>query len=395
MSGGLANRAHLVEYNAAAALGELPGGLAAGQSPTDHVNRSSVMTRHALTIATDSAPNGVRIMRRQAALQLDQWVVGPGIAAILLISGACSSARSEPETSSPNADQAWVQSVCEPIVPDTTGWRRYELGNVSISVPPQYKRAAFTGYSLRFTRGDNTSLTLALGYESAFHLLGYNRPGQVGCDTFYGGYETSALSWSGQGEYQSVARWQRLNEPDQRPSVQAVIRTRRLSDAIALRAALHTIRRASDEATASSGNPDGWLYSPCATDSVDDFTWTRYDLRAVRIRVPRDIRRVPVPEVNELHFQKGRAKMRLRLHNDASQLFAQYYKPEMAFKYCQGEMRGLPVEAVSLRLGTNYGFAARWPDADRGEWLSVVVTAPTLAEATALRRSLLTLTFPR
>ena len=131
--------------------------------------------------------------------------------------------------------------------------------------------------------------------------------------SFYGGYETNALSWSGRGEYLSVARWQRLNEPDQRPSVQATIRTRRLSDAIALRASLHTIRRMTDDPAAPAGNPDAWLYLPCAIDSVDSFTWTRYDLRAVRIRVPREIRRVPVPEVNELHFQKGRAKMRLRL----------------------------------------------------------------------------------
>jgi hypothetical protein len=317
-----------------------------------------------------------------------------GTLAVLVFSAACSSARSEPEISSPTADQAWVQSVCEPVTPDTTGWPRYQLGNISIAVPPQYKRARFTGFSLRFTRGDNTSMTVALGPESAFHLLGYNLPGQAGCDTFYGGYETNALSWSGRGEYLSVARWQRLNEPDQRPSVQATIRTRRLSDAIALRASLHTIRRMTDDPAAPAGNPDAWLYLPCAIDSVDSFTWTRYDLRAVRIRVPREIRRVPVPEVNELHFQKGRAKMRLRLHNDASQLFAAYYKPELTFKYCQGEMAGLPVEAISLRLGSNYGFAVRWADADRGEWLSALVTAPTLAEATAMRRALFTLDFP-
>src|SRR6185503_4027762 len=48
----LANRTHLVEYNATAALGELPSGFAAGQSPTDYVNRSTFMPRHALTIAT-------------------------------------------------------------------------------------------------------------------------------------------------------------------------------------------------------------------------------------------------------------------------------------------------------------------------------------------------------
>ena len=330
----------------------------------------------------DDAPRSCRPLMRR------------GCVGFLLISTACSSARSEPETSSPNADQAWVQSVCERITPDTIGWPRYQLGNFSIAVPPQYKRGRFTGLNLRFTRGNSTSMTIDLGAISAYNLLRYNLPGQAGCDTFYGGYETNALSWSGRGEYLAVAQWQSLNEPDPRPSVQAVIRTRRLSDAIALRASLHTIRRLSDDHASPTGNPDRWFHSPCDSDSVDSFNWTRYDLRAVRIRVSRDIRRVPVPEVNELHFQKGRAKMRLRLHNDASRVFADYYKPEMTFKYCQGEMAGLPVEAISLRLGSNYGFAARWPDADRGEWLSAVVTAPTLADVTALRRALFTLAFP-
>jgi hypothetical protein len=161
-----------------------------------------------------------------------------------------------------------------------------------------------------------------------------------------------------------------------------------------LRAALHTIRRTTDVAVQEE-NPDAWFHSPCDSDSVDSFEWTRYDLRGIRIRVPRDIRRVPMPEVNELHFQKGRARMRLRVHNDASRLFAEYYKPERTYRHCHGEMSGLAVEAISFREYANYGFAARWPDADRGEWLAAVVTAPTLAEVTALRRVLFTLTFPK
>lgn len=329
-------------------------------------------------------------MSRHVSAQPRQgWTV-----AILVLTAACASGRSEPEALAPNAAQEWVQSVCERITPDTTGWPRYQLGNISIAVPPQYKRARFTGFSLRFTRGDKTIMTVGLGRHSAFDLLGYNLPGQAGCDTYYGGYQTDALSWSGRGDYLAVARWQRLNEPDERPSVQATIRTNRLSDAVALRASLHTIRRMADDASSPTGNPNAWFYAPCLSDSVDSFNWTRYDLRAVRIRVPREIRRNPMPEVNELHFKKGRATMRLRLHNDASQLFAAYYRPERTYKYCQGEFAGLPMEAVSFRDG-NYGFAARWPDADRGEWLAVVITAPTLAEVTAMRRALFTLTFPR
>ena len=318
-------------------------------------------------------------------------VLGAGV---LVLCGACSSGTSTPETVSPNADREWVQSVCERIMPDTTGWPRYTLGNISIAVPPQYKRGRFMGHSLRFTRGDKTVMNVILGRESQFHLLGYNLPGQAGCDTYYGGYETDALSWSGRGQYFALARWQHLNAPDERPSVQATISTNRLSDAIALRAALHTIRKLSDDPTAPTRNPDGWFYDPCARDSVDSFEWTRYDLRAIRIRVPRDIRQVKVPEVNELHFRKGRAVMQLRLHNDASRLFAEYHRPDRTIKYCHAEISGVGAEAVSFRDGSTYGFAARWPDADAGEWLAAVIAAPSIAEATAMRRTLFTLTFP-
>lgn len=140
---------------------------------------------------------------------------------------------------------------------------------------------------------------------------------------------------------------------------------------------------------------DAWFHSPCETDSVDSFEWTRYDLRAIRIRVPREFRHVPYPDLNELRFQKGRTTLRLRLHNDASRLFMEYRTPQRTHRYCQGEMSGLPIEAVSFGgVGLYYGFAARWPDADQGEWLTAVVGSPILAEATTLRRALFTIQFP-
>jgi hypothetical protein len=314
------------------------------------------------------------------------------LAAALVACAACAPAPDPPEPLSLAADQQWVQSVCEPASPDTTGWPRYQLGNISIAVPPEYRRGRIQGFSLQFSRGTST-MSIMLGRQTAFNLLGYNLPGQVGCEAQYGGYQTDVLSWHGRGEYLAVAIWDRLNEPDERNSVRATIRTTRLRDAQAMRMALHTIRRSSD-AVAESGNRDAWFQSPCESDSVDSFEWTRYDLRAVRIRVPRDIRRVPHPDLNELHFQKGRARLRLRVHNDASRLFAEYYRPEKTYRHCFGEMSGLSVEAISFREYANYGFAARWPDADRGEWLAAVITAPTLAEATALREALFTIQFP-
>jgi hypothetical protein len=316
----------------------------------------------------------------------------PAVAATL---AACAPSAGPPEPVSLTADQAWVRSVCDPASPDTTGWPRYQLGNISIAVPPEYRRGRDNGFSLRFRRGTAT-LAIMLERQSAFGLLGYNRPGQVVCETQYGGFPTEALSWRGRGEYLAVARWDRLNEPDDRTSVQATIRTTRLRDAQFLRLALHTIRRSSDDDSGPVANPDAWFHAPCLGDSVDSFEWTRYDLRALRIRVPRDIRQVAFPDPNELRFRKGRATLRLRLHNDASALFAQYYVPDKTYRHCLGEMSGLVVEAISFReSASSYGFAARWQDADRGEWLTALVTAPTIAEATVLRRTLFTLVFPK
>lgn len=140
---------------------------------------------------------------------------------------------------------------------------------------------------------------------------------------------------------------------------------------------------------------NAWFNWPCASDSVDDFEWTRYDLGEIRIRVPREFRRVPFPSPDELHFQSGQATLRLRLHNDASQLFAQYYRPDNTFRHCFGELAGLAVEAISFRpRATAYGFAARWADADRGEWLTAIVQGRSLDQVTLLRRALLTLAFP-
>jgi len=274
-----------------------------------------------------------------------------------------------------------------------TGWTRHQLGNISIAVPREYRRGRSDGFSLRFRRGTAT-LGVILARESAFSLLGYNHPGQVVCEALYGGFQTEVLSWRGQGEYLTVARWERLNEPNERGSVLAMIRTTRLRDAQALRLALHTIQRSSDVA-APAGNPGAWFHSPCLSDSVDSFEWTRYDLRAVRIRVPREFRREPFPSPDELRFRSGQTTLRLRLRNDASALFAEYHRPGNTRRYCTGEIAGRAVEAISFgQAPSHFGFAARWADADRGEWLTAVVQGRSLEQVTALRRALFTLRFP-
>lgn len=144
----------------------------------------------------------------------------------------------------------------------------------------------------------------------------------------------------------------------------------------------------------SPRDPYSWFQQPCRGDSVDSWEWTRYDLHGIRIRIPREARHVKHPSIDELHFALGQARMTLRLHRDASQLFAQQYRPDMVRRQCAGELSGLLAEVISLGGGTWWGFAARWADADRGEWLAVVISGSRFEDVTALRRSLFTIVFP-
>jgi hypothetical protein len=136
-----------------------------------------------------------------------------------------------------------------------------------------------------------------------------------------------------------------------------------------------------------------WLQEPCLPDSVDSYFWTRYDLRGIRIRIPNGVKHVKQPKLDELHFRLGQATMRLRVHRDASQLFAATYTPQNTRKHCFGDIGGLMAEAISLGGGTWFGFAARWPDADRGEWLAAIIRGTRLADVTSLRRTLFTIVF--
>lgn len=137
-----------------------------------------------------------------------------------------------------------------------------------------------------------------------------------------------------------------------------------------------------------------WFDAPCLPDSVDDFGWTRHELHGISIRVPAAFRREAVPAADELHFRRGASTLRLLLRPDASRIFAGYAESGARHHYCEGPIGGRLAEAVSFREGLDYGFAARWADAARGEWLSAVIIARSSADATILRRALITLQFP-
>jgi hypothetical protein len=142
------------------------------------------MNRHALTIA-----------RRQP--RTDHPLVGwVGVAGFLL---ACSSGQGgTPEVSVPSGDEAWVASACQPASVDTTGWRRYRVGDVTIHVPPEYSLIGQSSrtYDLRF-RGPGGTLSIQLhrnaGYS--FDQVNQARRGQNWCRGNLGGYQAEIVSW--------------------------------------------------------------------------------------------------------------------------------------------------------------------------------------------------------
>ena len=244
----LANWTHLVEYHATAALGELPRGFTAGQPPTDNVNRTNVMNRHVLRIA----PRRSRADRRLLLL------VG-------VVAACSSSSQATPELDVPSSDEAWVASACQPASIDTTGWRHYRLGDLTIEVPSEYRPSgAPDPYRLVF-RGPGGSLMLYMhrSVRDAFDGSNSPRRGQNWCNGSLGGNRAEILSWfepfTGQrrdtrgGElvlgatYNFVAQlpasW---GGQDEGKWLFIRIGASRLRDARALRDAVHTIRPAKD-----------------------------------------------------------------------------------------------------------------------------------------------------
>lgn len=232
-----------MEYNATAALGELPRGLAAGQSPTDNVNRPNVMNRHALRIAP----------RSRADRHLFLWMSGVfGLA-------ACSSGQANPEVNVPSSDQAWVASACDAASIDTTGWRRHRLGDITIAVPAEYRFSSPDQYQLVF-RGPRGTLVLSLHRDARYSFDAANsaRRGQNWCNGNLGGNQAEILSWfepfdgirrdTRAGELQIGAAYNFVARlpatwggQDEGKWLFAQVGASRLRDAHVLRDALHTL----------------------------------------------------------------------------------------------------------------------------------------------------------
>jgi hypothetical protein len=88
--------------------------------------------------------------------------------------------------------------------------------------------------------------------------------------------------------------------------------------------------------------------------------------------------------------------LRLRLHPTARALYREYNSPGDVHRFCTDNIGGLLAEAISFRQDGNgaYGFAANWSDADRGEYLTAVITGRLAGDVAFLRRVLFEIQFP-
>jgi len=300
-------------------------------------------------------------------------------------------------------DAAFLADACDPTPVDTTLWPRHRISDVTLAIPPQYRLSQRIPNTLLF-RHSYGAIRITRNVNTRYDVNGPRRgtsrplPKETWCDdATYGGYKNVVHAFIDQGRYNFVTKWEPFDGNDLSEWVSASFGTSRYEEAVRLRAALSTIRHLKDDpaAKASGGNLSGWFYNPCLGDSVDTWGWTRYDLRGVRLRAPKEVHQVKVPSQDELHFKVGQAYLRLRLHNDASQVFADVNKPDKTYRHCYGDVSGQLAELISFKPGqTSYGFAALWPDAEKGEWLAAVITGSRLEDATLLRRVLFTITFP-
>jgi len=302
-------------------------------------------------------------------------------------------------------DAAFLADACNPTPVDTTLWPRHRISDVTIAVPPQYRLSQRIPNTLLF-RHSYGAIRIARNVNSRYDVMGPRRytsrplAKETWCEpSNYGGYDGVAHAFIDQGRYNFSIKWQPFDGNDLSEWVSASFGTSRYEEAVRLRAAFATIRHLKDDPSmkALGGNPAGWFFNPCLGDSVDTWGWTRYDLRGVRIRAPREVRQVKVPDQDELHFRTGKGSLRLRLHNDASKMFAELNVPEQVFRRCDANLSGQAAEVFSYgKPGGPFGFTARWADAERkGEWLVATLSAPNIEDATLLRRVLFTVVFPK
>lgn len=257
MGGRCANRAHLVEYNAATAPGELPGRLAPRESAANHMHRRIPVFRHALRIARQG-----RATRRVRLARAGQVI------AFMCLATACSRSA-VPETAA-RPEEAWIAATCLPAAPDIAGWKLHQFADLVIAVPPEFTVRSPTPRSVEFVHG-SSQLTLLVS-PSATRQIFYpaGRPAlakeEAACESRIAGFPGVVSATARANTFSVTAEWD--GEPlwgptDWRKRLVARVQSGRLREAAMLRDALHTIRLARDstfevQRQAAGSRTDGW-----------------------------------------------------------------------------------------------------------------------------------------
>ena len=226
-----------MEYNATAALGEVPGGLAAGKPSTDYVHRIRVMNRHALTIAPRWSKADLHLL---VYLTILYGVTG------------CSSNKSIQGGDIPSAEQAWVNAACTPVSPDFSEWPRRKVGGVTVAAPPGYEILQGPPTNILFRGPARRSTGLFAVVQRLEGQRNYDRSffGQYAyrnaCRATLSGYAAEVVATFNSGRYSLYARWDadQWGRGDEGKWLEAWINSPRVEEAIQLRAILHTMRPA-------------------------------------------------------------------------------------------------------------------------------------------------------
>jgi hypothetical protein len=225
-----------VEYNATAALGELPRRLAASQASTNDVHGTTIMNRHALTIA---------MVRSQADRPL--------VALLGALFGLLGCSRSQAiEGDVPSGEQAWVNAACTPASPDIGQWARRLVGGVMVSAPPGYTILQGPPTNVLFqgpARRSQGAFSVVRPHEAQQNYDSYffrQRRYRNACRANLSGYTADVIATYDAGRYTLYARWDanQWGGEDSGKWLEATILSPRLEEAIELRAILHTVRPA-------------------------------------------------------------------------------------------------------------------------------------------------------
>ena len=141
-----------------------------------------------------------------------------------------------------------------------------------------------------------------------------------------------------------------------------------------------------------------WLQDPCASDSIDEFGWTLYNLRDITMRVPREFQRIAKWDPDLLSFRRGSATLTVSLSRDSWYGLQNSIRAKPRLRSCYGEIAGYVANVATYYVDGYYTYIVYWDHRFEvnglGKWLLGVGRARDAGDANRLRQALLTVRLP-